>query len=1621
MAKKKEQAPGLQNTSSVETRSFNKGMIKDLNDSLVPEGSYLHARNAVNNTNIGDLGIIGNEQANFLCTSAPYPIIGLIHLYGDIWAVFSTDDTNSEIGLVDESDCSYTTVVNDPCLNFNRLNPIIGVSKESFECTYKVYWADGENPDRCMDMTNPPYIQIPDPNNTDPDCNATIDGPDLDCEKMRLARLVNMPCIKISKSVSAGELQNGTYQAILAYTQNGEVVTDYSIPSNKVSLFEHSNVSGSINIEFSNLDTDYDEFELVVIGFVNNKTVAKRMGLYSTHTSSVTYDKVDADAITIPIELFPLDIPSYEKSTGIYRNGDFLIRTSPTAKLSFNYQPLANNIKTEWISAQYPQDYYKKAGVNTSYMRDEVYPFFIRFVYDTYDKTESFHIPGRAPLPSEIAPTSSVIYGPILYFEETNTGSRTGGFPTGTLTDDGGILTDRGDMAYWESSERYPDNAADVWGNLCGKPIRHHKMPDNRVINHFTEATGTTDETINVLGVQFGNIEYPKDLAGNDVPGIVGYEILRGNRDGEKSVVAKGLVSSMGNYVREDNKETAYYPNYPYNDLRLDPFLSHDWIKGDHGNSGYELGSYGHKKLTFHSPDTQFKNPFLSAKELKIYESMSGKVDGRFEYPYEHPKHKLITDTAFILSAVVGFGLALVAINGEKKTTRNSLYSVDEFPFGPIPTNVPIIGLGAAAGVTNTALAAGEKASDALGLSDLGTIFGLQGNYSAEELVKLGPDIVAASTPGIIYSRTEEFDSDGKTGLPLPLKLLQSVPSFVVFWGETVDATLKIIKGFSKYRQYALQYQSHSFHNEFDHSHSREVYKINDAAYLKDKISRFGKDTVNNLYRSSVVALDLDSSISKPSITDDSRVLMSDTAAFGRTVPEDVGVGFSGTTASAHYVGLKQRLRNQYGQIDGVKQLPTSSCMQGMDITVDFDPLHPLNFKSGFIFGGDIYINRYTEKNSLFFFTDWMHDLPDGFEYDYKLNRMFPYPTYWMDTEDFDLNDMFDGFRKKIAGWFNNPNNQGGNPPNAILPSGLHNFDRGVKVSQNQNGFIQQFAMALNLIIKEAFMYLSNSGIRDFFVESEINLGYRDWGEREEERHFDPFIDNSFNELLRMDRLKFGNFYKYDYSLSVSSFDRVFNSWGTVQTRDYDPETAESCYTLYPKRLIYSLPQHLENKKDNWRVFLINNYKDFPSPVTTIKPIGKTGAMMLLREHSPIMFQGVDTLQTEADTKITIGDAGLFNQALQNIVNSDDPYEYGSCQNRLSVINVPGGLFWISQNQGKIFNYTGQMEDVSQSGMKWWFEEFLKYKVLDDFPTFDVLDNTIVGIGCQSSYDNTNSVVYFAKRDFKLKEQYVTSGAVTYIGDGLFQLRNAIFPLGDPFLFDDASWTISYDLKTKSWISFHDWKPNLLMPSRNHFLSISGADIWRHNVRTDLYCNFYGVDYPFEIEFVNPTGQNVNTLKSIEYIMEVYIWDQNGVDKNHVLDYNFDRAIVYNTEQISGELNLILSPKNNAPLILNYPQVTPGRIDILYSKEEQKYRFNQFWDITDNRGEFSTARRMMWETEANGYIKDINPFYVNYAKPEFQRKKFRHYQSNVWLQRRVSGAHNMQLKLVNSKNQYSPR
>ncbi len=198
------------------------------------------------------------------------------------------------------------------------------------------------------------------------------------------------------------------------------------------------------------------------------------------------------------------------------------------------------------------------------------------------------------------------------------------------------------------------------------------------------------------------------------------------------------------------------------------------------------------------------------------------------------------------------------------------------------------------------------------------------------------------------------------------------------------------------------------------------------------------------------------------------------------------------------------------------------------------------------------------------------------------------------------------------------------------------------------------------------FAYLSQSISDITSVESEVLVDFRIQGITDAERYYDPYGYTDLASLFNMDPqiITRGNEYRYDYSLSITKAFSQYYSAGNLQSRYYNPNVAKLCYTYYPDRIIYSLPQQQEAIKDSWSVFLVNNYKEFQSQISGVKAINKNGIVITFKNNSPLMYQGVDTLQTDLGTKITIGDGGLFSQPGQSVINADPSYEYGSSQNK---------------------------------------------------------------------------------------------------------------------------------------------------------------------------------------------------------------------------------------------------------------------------------------------------------------------------------------------------------------------
>lgn len=282
------------------------------------------------------------------------------------------------------------------------------------------------------------------------------------------------------------------------------------------------------------------------------------------------------------------------------------------------------------------------------------------------------------------------------------------------LNNCGAIPHKYGLFSHWESTEKYPCNkhlydsswlkiqpeniplsyrsefedyyvvggsafpAVDLDGNYVlnaetdfqDKAIRHFKFPDNReapFINGYASNPGDfKDSTIYPIGLFISNeiINAFLDIAVanglltvQERLQIKRYEIFRGDRAVDKSILAKGLMFDVYSYFEIGSGKFVEYPNYPLNGLGFDAYniVQHPY------------GSTSNARFTFHSPDTHFYKPTLP-RELYVEGYQFGKSRTIFDEVEDHPTYVLLSSNAYAVATTLA--IAEVSFEAFLQTTE---------------------------------------------------------------------------------------------------------------------------------------------------------------------------------------------------------------------------------------------------------------------------------------------------------------------------------------------------------------------------------------------------------------------------------------------------------------------------------------------------------------------------------------------------------------------------------------------------------------------------------------------------------------------------------------------------------------------------------------------------------------------------------------------------------------------------------------------------------------------------------------------------------------------------------------------------------------------------------------
>jgi len=399
--------------------------------------------------------------------------------------------------------------------------------------------------------------------------------------------------------------------------------------------------------------------------------------------------------------------------------------------------------------------------------------------------------------------------------------------------------------------------------------------------------------------------------------------------------------------------------------------------------------------------------------------------------------------------------------------------------------------------------------------------------------------------------------------------------------------------------------------------------------------------------------------------------------------------------------------------------------------------------------------------------------------------------------------------------------------------------------------------------------------------------------------------------------------YNPDYNLLKAFGENNYISLG--QNYDY----CDDCNDREPNTAIWSAKAFDEELADAMRIFkpldriTIGTHA---GEITNVKY--DRNRMLVVTENSSFFITpNARTLQADEDTVYTgIGDFLAIPE--QEYIKVD--WGYGGNQGRFNAVLSEYGWTYVDQQSGEVFNYTANGLQPLNRGLVNWFKEELPSKLLcllDEWKiehTCPDSTTTINGLGIDATFDPRYKRYILHKTDFlpkKFNGEYNTNG-MNRAGFYYLPARNTwinvsetgletFVPLGDPKYFTNESWTISYSYLVQAWISYHSYQPSVMMNNGDTFFSFNfDNQAWKHVDRN--FTTYYGDKYDFIVDY---TINNLPTddLHALHWYSRSKVWDVNNKRWIDVANKTFDKMLIYNSNQSTGDQKLIYLDKEVNP------------------------------------------------------------------------------------------------------------
>lgn len=408
--------------------------------------------------------------------------------------------------------------------------------------------------------------------------------------------------------------------------------------------------------------------------------------------------------------------------------------------------------------------------------------------------------------------------------------------------------------------------------------------------------------------------------------------------------------------------------------------------------------------------------------------------------------------------------------------------------------------------------------------------------------------------------------------------------------------------------------------------------------------------------------------------------------------------------------------------------------------------------------------------------------------------------------------------------------------------------------------------------------------------------------------------------------------YKYNDSYSY------MNALNIYYSIPFGYEFCKDCEESFPYRIYYSELDNQEDSADKSRIIYPNNYRDLDGSTGSITDMFLSFDQLYATTTNSIYFIPTKAQQITSDeSTIYLGTGEVLGLAPRQLKTTD--FAFGGQRLFKSRVSTEYGTFYVDDLSSRPFLVSNQLNDLSNTGMRSYWQEHGRVEFLDQFykvtgTRYPVKTTTShIGVGYISTYDPRYKRVIVHKKDFKLLPNHEFNLAYTpqvsdtplsggntdplaiWFNDFNFYHNDAagvptLINFDNVTYFQNNSFTASYSFATNSWVSFHSYLPSYMFNGFDNFYStgefVPGEQsLFKHN--SLAYQTYYGTKYDHVIDLIalnNP--QEIKYSNNVQYHSNVY-FKEASTSGNYkwIPDSTFNGMIAYNSTQSTGYQDLL--------------------------------------------------------------------------------------------------------------------